>query len=164
LAVYYQIDLTKWTVSIVGGNGYRLPTEAEWEYACRAGTTTPFHFGSTNNGEDANINGNSPYGTEAKGPNLERTTTVGTYAANAFGLYDMHGNTSEWCFDGYDETVYQVRTGTTSDPIETTVFDRRVLRGSSWSISAWVARSAYRGGNTPSNRSNLIGFRVARTP
>ena len=74
------------------GHQYRLPTEAEWEYACRAGTITPFHFGDHLNGRQANCDGRYPYGTESKGPWLKRTTTVGSYGLNAFGLYDMHGN------------------------------------------------------------------------
>ncbi len=73
------------------GRVYRLPTEAEWEFACRAGTTTPFHFGSRLNGQEANCDGGFPYGTATKGPFLQRPTTVGSYAASAFGLYDMHG-------------------------------------------------------------------------
>lgn len=80
---------------------YRLPTEAEWEYACRAGTQTPFNFGSSINGEQANCDGRKPYGTDVSGPFLNNTTPVGSYKPNAFGLYDMHGNAGQWCDDWY---------------------------------------------------------------
>jgi len=86
-------------VSFLSGTGYRLPTEAEWEYSCRGGTTSAFHFGNVLNGTQANVDGTSPYGTSSKGPDLERTTRVGSYAGNAFGLFDMHGNVKEWCQD-----------------------------------------------------------------
>ncbi len=81
------------------GRVYRLPTEAEWEYACRAGTKTPFHYGDSLSSKQANFCGHFPYGGADKGPWLKRTAKVDTYAANAFGLYDMHGNVWEWCQD-----------------------------------------------------------------
>ncbi len=84
-----------------GSQSYRLPTEAEWEYSCRAGTTTPFWFGSELNGEQANCDGRYPYGTSTSGPYLKRTTTVGHYAANPLGIFDQHGNVLEWCQDWY---------------------------------------------------------------
>src|SRR5262249_4711820 len=86
---------------------YRLPTEAEWEYACRAGTTTPFHFGDSLSAKQANFNGNFPYGDAGKGPYLRQTAKVGSYLPNAWGLYDMHGNVAEWCADWYDPAYYK---------------------------------------------------------
>ncbi|MFM9961010.1 MAG: SUMF1/EgtB/PvdO family nonheme iron enzyme [Planctomycetaceae bacterium] len=147
------------SVAILRGHGYRLPTEAEWEYACRAKSTTPFHFGSWLNGEDANVNGNYPFGTTTKGPFKDRTTVVGSYSANAFGLYDMHGNAWEWCQDGYDENYYAQRVE--RDPPGATRNDLRVLRGGSWAYDCRGARSAYRGAVTPDRRGNgNVGFRV----
>ncbi|MDO4575234.1 MAG: formylglycine-generating enzyme family protein [Planctomycetia bacterium] len=81
------------------GLNVQLPTEAQWEYACRAGTTTPFSFGSTLNGDKANCDGNYPYGASTEGTYLKKTAPVGSYSPNAWGLYDMHGNVYEWCAD-----------------------------------------------------------------
>ncbi len=145
------------------GKTYQLPSEAQWEYACRAGTTTPFHFGSVNDGKRANIDGNYPYGTETNGPYLKGTSRVGSYAENEFGLYDMHGNVWEWCQDGYDEGEYATRSGVTSDPVNVGTVNRRVLRGGSWSYYAWNSRSAIRGWGTPDFRNDYTGFRVSRT-
>jgi formylglycine-generating enzyme required for sulfatase activity len=96
------------------GRSYRLPTEAEWEHACRAGTTTAFHYGASLTSTQANMYGLSPYGGAKAGPNLQRTEKVGSYRPNAFGLYDMHGNVLEWCQDWFDTTYY--RTGPRVDP------------------------------------------------
>ncbi len=93
-------------VSVEGGGGYCLPTEAQCEYACRAGTTTPFNFGIANNGAECNCNGKLPYGTEEQSPAPGRTVPVGSYRPNAFGLYDMHGNVNEWCWDMFDPAYY----------------------------------------------------------
>ena len=147
-------------LSAKDGVTYRLPTEAEWEYAARAGTTTPFHFGSTLNGDKANVNGNYPYGTTTKGAYLKRTTTVGSYPKNAFGLFDMHGNVWEWCEDVYDESLYGKRSGTTTDPKVTSGSEYRVLRGGSWYFNSWNSRSAVRFGFTPDDRVDDFGFRV----
>ena len=147
-------------LSLKDGQTYRLPTEAEWEYAARANTTTPFHFGSMLNGDKANVDGNNPYGTTMKGKSLQRTTTVGSYGANAFGLCDMHGNVWEWCEDVYDESAYSKRSGTTPDPRVTSGSDYRVLRGGSWVNVSKNARSALRYWYTPGDRFNLLGFRV----
>jgi uncharacterized protein (TIGR02996 family) len=143
-------------VSILGGNGYRLPSEAEWEYACRAGTTTPFHFGSQLNGGAANVNGEYPYGA-APGPNLRRIEMVGSYPPNAFGLYDMHGNVWEWCED------YCHRRSQPESPKNMDTGDSRVLRGGCWDRDAADARSASRYGHGPAYRDRVAGFRVARS-
>lgn len=119
---------------------------------------TPFHFSAVNDGTKANVDGNYPYGTETKGPYLGRTTQVGSYASNAWGLSDLHGNVSEWCFDGYSDQLSGGR-----DPLNTSSEDRRVLRGGSWYNDARVSRSAYRGRYTPEARNNYTGFRVSRT-
>ncbi len=146
------------SVAILNGDGYRLPTEAEWEYACRARTTTPFHFGSKLNGEEANVEGTVPFGTTAKGLYKARTTTVGLYSANAFGLYDMHGNVAEWCQDWYDENYYLRRVEL--DPQGETSGRFRAMRGGSWFSNPWYTRSANRGWNMPQFRLEFGGFRV----
>ncbi len=141
------------------GRVYRLPTEAEWEFACRAGTTTPFHFGSQLNGREANCEGNYPYGTTTKGPYLERPTTVGSFASNGFGLFDMHGNVWEWCSDWYDSGYYA--NSPTDDPTGATAGSYRVYRGGSWDDYARHSRSADRSGVAPAYRGGDVGFRLA---
>ena len=138
---------------------FRLPTEAEWEYACRAGTTTPFHFGSELNGRQANCDGNNPYGTNNKGPYLDKTSAVGSYAPNAWGLYDMHGNVREWCSDWYGKYPK----GAVSDPTGAPTGSFRVLRGGSWFSYAVYCRAAFRSEISPSLRHHTIGFRLALT-
>ena len=135
---------------------FGIPTESQWEYACRAGTNTPFHFGSELNGRQANCHGTRPYGTDSEGPYLEKTTMVGKYQANAWGLYDMHGNVWEWCSDWYGDYP----TGSVTDPIGPATGSIRVLRGGSWYRDAVDCRSAYRSGSDPSFR-RYLGFRVA---
>ncbi|MCL2120235.1 MAG: formylglycine-generating enzyme family protein [Planctomycetaceae bacterium] len=123
-------------------SGYRfsLPTEAQWEYACRAGTTTPFHFGIALNGDKANCTGHFPYGTTTKGTSLDRTSEVGAYPANAWGLFDMHGNVWEWCLDWKEDYP----AGEVTDPVGPVTGAERVIRGGSWCSSAGACRSAYR--------------------
>ena len=126
--------------------GYRLPTEAEWEYACRAGTTTAYSVGESLTESEANINGDS-------------TKAVGSYRPNAFGLYDMHGNVWEWCEDWYEEYPE----GAVTDPEGPEKGYFRVLRGGSFAYGASVARSSLRIGDAPSDRDITGGFRLART-
>jgi uncharacterized protein (TIGR02996 family) len=137
-----------------------LPTEAEWEYACRAGTTTPFHFGEVLNGTQANCRGTSPYGTEEQGPSLGHTTAVGAYWPNAWGLWDMHGNVWEWCQDWH--TDYRCAPGYAENPVnvEGNEEDDRILRGGSSIAAARCCRAAYRDGLHPSPRYPSVGYRV----
>ena len=138
------------------GFEFRLPTEAEWEYACRAGTTTPYFWGSTLNGDKANCDGNYPYGCVSKGRYLKKTSAVGSYTPNAWGLYDMHGNVWEWCADWYG--TYD--SGPQTDPTGPTSGSRRVLRGGGWDDYAWRCRSARRRCYDPAIRSYFYGFRL----
>jgi formylglycine-generating enzyme required for sulfatase activity len=138
---------------------YRLPTEAEWEYACRAGTTTPFHFGETISTELANYNG-SAYADGPTGRSRGETTHIDYFdIANAWGLSDMHGNVWEWCQDHWHDD-YQ---GAPKDGSAWLSNDdsRHVVRGGSWFFYPRDCRSAYRDFNNPGNRNDNIGFRVA---
>ncbi len=138
---------------------FRLPSEAEWEYACRAGTMTPFHFGETITTDLANYDGNETYGNGSKGEYRERTTSVGSFPPNAFGLYDMHGNVSEWCADTWHSS-YQGTPTNGSAWVEENKNQARLLRGGSWISSPVACRSAYRSDNFPDFVINGIGFRV----
>ncbi|MBI3268228.1 MAG: SUMF1/EgtB/PvdO family nonheme iron enzyme [Planctomycetes bacterium] len=141
--------------------GLSLPTEAQWEYACRAGTMTPFHCGSTITTDQVNYDGDSPpYGDAPKGPFRKTTVPVGSFPANGWGLHDMHGNVWEWCEDIYDEFFYKRSPGT--DPLCDSGSSNRVARGGSWLRRAEICRSAYRNRIDPGNRSNHVGFRPAR--
>ncbi len=144
------------------GQTYRLPTEAEWEYAARAGTTTPFYFGTTISTEQANYNGNYTYGGGQKGVYRQKTVEVGQFPANAWGLHDMHGNVWEWNCSEYDENYGGAALRCISDPDSG---GPRVLRGGSWFLDPGWLRSAARGGNDPRDRFNIYnwGFRLART-
>jgi formylglycine-generating enzyme required for sulfatase activity len=157
-----KLGIDSANVSIAGGNGYRLPTEAQWEYACRAGTTTPFHFGLALNGNRANCDGECPYGTEIKEPRVWRTVPVGSYESNAFGLYDMHGNVWEWCADWYAEAYYEKSPA--NDPAGPASGSFRVNRGGSWDNNPSGCRSANRHNNAPGLRYDTLGFRVALVP
>ncbi|MEL7356931.1 MAG: formylglycine-generating enzyme family protein [Cyanobacteria bacterium J06560_6] len=147
-------------LSIQTGCPYHLPSEAEWEYACRAGTTTPFHFGKTLTTEVANYDGNYAYADGPKGTYRETTTPVGQFdIANALGLSDMHGNVYEWCqdhYDSYDKTPVDGSAWVTPDEDA-----RRILRGGSWVSYPRICRSACRSYVTPDDRNNSVGFRVS---
>ncbi len=142
------------------GRKYRLPSEAEWEYACRAGTTTPFHFGETITSELVNCNGSDTHAFDLKGKFRKETTSVGSFqVANAFGLYDMHGLVWEWCADPWHKNY-------DGAPTDGTVWEiggdhnRRVLRGGSWSFSPVLCRSASRSWNESDGGLRVCGFRV----
>jgi formylglycine-generating enzyme required for sulfatase activity len=148
------------------GRKYRLPTEAEWEYACRAGSKTPFHYGKSLSSKQANFNGNYPYGKAEKGPYLRQTSKVGSYKPNAWGLYDMHGNVMEWCSDFYDPNYY--KNSPKKDPrgpdkgvLSTDYNDfYRVVRGGSWVDEGRGCRSAFRFRAMPHDGYQIVGFRV----
>ena len=142
------------------GKRYRLLSESEWEYVARAGTTTPFYYGSTVSTEQANYDGNYTYGSGRKGRYRGRTEPVGSFPANAFGLYDVHGNVMEWVGDCWNGGY--TRAPTDGSAWESGECSRRVLRGGSWKFGPWFLRSAYRKWFTAGSRYYYAGFRVAR--
>ncbi len=156
-AVEFCARLSQYT-----GKTYRLPSEAEWEYACRAGTTTPFHFGETITPELANYDCNYAYGNGYKGNNRTKTMPVGSFkVANAFGLYDMHGNVWEWCADHWHDN-YKGRPLNKNIWLSSNESSRRLLRGGSWNVNPLHCRSAFRYSLSPGNLNYgyFIGFRV----
>jgi formylglycine-generating enzyme required for sulfatase activity len=138
-----------------GSNGYRLPTEAEWEFACRAGSATHFSFG-----DDPRLLGDHAWYSELVRSRWGPAHDVATKSANAFGLFDMHGNVHEWCQDWFDAKWYAAASG--DDPHGPPTGSIRASRGGSWRTSAFFTRSAYRGGGRPSGAVNHLGFRVVR--
>jgi len=135
-----------------------LPTEAQWEYACGAGTQTPFSFGDQIDSNQVNFNGEYPYNNGRMSEYRKQTVVVKSLPPNPWGLYEMHGNVWEWCQDWYGG--YQ--NGTDIDPQGAATGDARVLRGGSWFYFGRYCRSASRSGNTPADASNDFGFRLAR--
>jgi formylglycine-generating enzyme required for sulfatase activity len=149
-------ELGRKSGDLPNGWEFRLPTEAQWEYACRAGTTTATAVGDKLSSRQANFQG-KPYNGAEKGPSLKRAAKVGSYPANAWGLHDMHGNVYEWCRDWYhrklpggDDPDLSSRKGTS-----------RVRRGGAWCDDGWPCRSAFRLRFEPERRYDHIGFRVA---
>ncbi len=153
-------DYLAWLAAKTGAP-YRLLTEAEWEYAARAGTTTPFYFGATISPEQANYDGSYSYAGGRKGVYREMTIEVGSLnKPNAFGLHDMHGNAWEWvedCYAAYDEA------STDGNKAPYTRYCYRVLRGGSWMNYPRILRAANRTAKQPDLRVNDVGFRLART-
>jgi formylglycine-generating enzyme required for sulfatase activity len=152
------------------GRSYTLPSEAQWEYACRAGTTTPFHFGDTITTDLANYNGRYIYAHGPKGLNRSRTTPVGMLPANAWGLHDMHGNVLEWCLDKWHESFEGAPTDgrawvdaaegeKSKESVKT-----KLLRGGSWYDGPGYCRSASRFRSDPGDAYNYVGFRVVCLP
>jgi formylglycine-generating enzyme required for sulfatase activity len=149
LEPYY--DENGWTRR--GGEGYRLPTEAEWEYAACAGSTTRFHFGDG----EAGIDDHAWFSDNAQ----HRTQPVGQKRPNGFGLHDMHGNLWEWCCDAYDPQYYGQSPA--SDPHCSAQVAFRVHRGGCWSDGPWYLRSADRGASAADSQDDDMGFRVCRS-
>jgi len=149
-------------LSALSGDLYTLPSEAQWEYACRAGTTTPFAFGETITPELANYAGDYSYANGPKGIYREQTTPVGMFPANAWGLQDMHGNVWEWCLDHWHDSY-------AGAPFDGSAWvsggdQDRLRRGGSWGNHPGRCRSAYRILNRPGLRNNDLGFRVCCLP
>jgi uncharacterized protein (TIGR02996 family) len=154
-------DARAFCTALSGGTGRRveLPTEAQWEYACRAGTTTEYHCGDVLSTDLANYDGNYSWNGSPKGAYREETTDVGSFPPNPWGLCDLHGNVWEWCADEYGPYTGEDRT----DPEEKDINSdnsSRVLRGGSWYGSPQYCRAAYRGWFAPDIRNLSIGFRV----
>jgi len=158
---------------------YTLPSEAQWEYACRAGSITPFHFGATLTPELANYNGSVTYANGPKGVYRKQTTPVGLFPANAWGLQGMHGNLWEWCLDHWhdsyegapaDGSAWLNTTGPGKDPLTVKGNDsvsekeHRLLRGGSWISDPRNCRSANRDRNQPGSAGSSVGFRVVCLP
>jgi formylglycine-generating enzyme required for sulfatase activity len=148
-----------------GGLNFALPSEAQWEYACRAGTTTPFHFGETISNRLANYDGSLDYKKGRIGEYRRRTTDVASFPANDWGLYDMHGNVWEWCADHWHDTYEgapEDGRAWIDNPVRVEL--TRLVRGGSWIHDPWICRSAYRFFLSPEYRYIDTGFRVCYLP
>ncbi|MHC4779718.1 MAG: SUMF1/EgtB/PvdO family nonheme iron enzyme [Planctomycetota bacterium] len=139
-----------------------LPTEAQWEYACRAGMDTPFSFGRSLSVDQPNYHGDYPYGGAPRGVNRKTTIRVGSFKPNAWGLYDMHGNVWEWCLDKFSRTFYSTPEAGKPDPLCDSGGKLRSVRGGSWVGYASYCRSASRDGHKPDTYAGYIGFRAAK--
>jgi formylglycine-generating enzyme required for sulfatase activity len=151
------------------GRTYTLPSEAQWEYACRAGTTTPFHFGATITAELANYDADKTYANGPKGVSRMKTSPVASFPANAWGLHDLHGNVWEWCLDHWHNSYEGAPSDGSAwlDPVQSEEEDkekRRLLRGGSWDIYPWNCRSAFRYRFGPDYAVSFVGFRVVCLP
>jgi formylglycine-generating enzyme required for sulfatase activity len=155
-AVEFCQRLSRWT-----GHPYRFPSEAEWEYACRAWTTTPFHFGETITAELANYRANYTYAEEPEGSYRKETTPAGQFPPNTFGLYDMYGNVWEWCADHWHGS-YQGAPKDEKPWITAGNAEKRLIRGGSWIDAPASCRSARRNFISPADRRTIVGFRVSR--
>lgn len=157
-----------WLTEKRGGGTYRLPTEAEWEYACRAGTTTPFNIGENLTTDQANYDGRYPYRNYPKGAYRKRTVPVDHFEPNGYGLYNMHGNVWEWCGDWLNCCYYEEcrKKGVVENPQgpETGSGSLRVLRGGGWGTDAGYCRSAFRGEGRLGDRHGNVGFRLVFVP
>lgn len=143
------------------GRDYRLPSEAEWEYACRAGKSTPFYYGKTLTSKLANYHCSNTYDNGPAGEPIGETSPVGQFPANAFGLSDMHGNVYEWCQDHYHGSYEDAPVDGNAWGDENPEEDQlRILRGGSWITSPYHCRSAFRNWCGPGDRLNSVGFRV----
>jgi formylglycine-generating enzyme len=139
-------------------NGFRLPTEAEWEYACRAGSRTPFNTGENITTDQASYDGQQPYLSFPKGILRDKPLNVKSFPANAWGLYEMHGNVAEWVWDWYDS----YSSAAVVDPSGPPAGTRKVIRGGGWFFNAADCRSADRYENFPTYKNGVVGFRLAR--
>jgi formylglycine-generating enzyme required for sulfatase activity len=144
--------------------GLRLPTEAEWEHACRAGTAGPFSTGEAITTDEANFNGNYPYG-GPKGLYRKRTLPPLALPPNPFGLHAVHGNVAEWCEDAFDGRFYEKPEAASRNPLREAGPDPapRVLRGGSWALFSWASRSAARDSGLPDRAHHLRGLRPAHS-
>jgi sulfatase modifying factor 1 len=154
---WYAVQAFLERLSARTGRHFRLPTEAEWEYACRAGTTGPYAFGHRLTAEQANFNARFPIPGDPIGPVSEETRPVGSYPPNDWGLYDMHGNVWEWTQDWF----CPYPEGSVTDPVGECRTPFRVIRGGSWHFDAASARSALRYTHRPQDRGFSLGFRAA---